>query len=210
MRTVLMFPILIVTLLSPFHSYAEGENGCAPKFQDLTKSARVELIGEGDFDVVVATDPLCRHCRLGHKLLKEYPEKYRSLKLLFFPRKSFIGSDMAAWILEDAVGSNRLEAMVEYAYSDLKQPKTEDLNEARMTVLMQFTDEFPDLLANTTLPELFVRLGRTHRERILKGASLADAAGLPGTPVLMAGKNMVMGYGAQHWLSALDKKEICK
>ncbi|TDT92283.1 DsbA family protein [Pseudodesulfovibrio indicus] len=210
MRALLIISFLSLTMLFPPQSYAADEDGCAPKFLTLTESARVELKGKGDFDIVVATDPLCGHCRLGHKLLKEYPEKYRSLKLLFYPRQSFIGSDMAAWILEDFVGSDRLETMVDFAYSDLKQPKTKDLNEARMGVLMQFTEEFPSLLANTTLPKLFVKLGRTHRERVLKGASLAKAAGLPGTPVLLAGENIVMGYGPQHWLTALDKKAICK
>ena len=119
----------------------EGEGGCKSEFYALADSAVVELKGSGELDVVVVTDPLCWHCRLGHKLLSEYPEKFRSLKMIFFPRKSFIGSDMAAWILEDVAGTDKLEVLVDFAYKDLKQPKNDDLPEARMVVLAQRSEE---------------------------------------------------------------------
>ncbi len=176
----------------------------------MADHAVVELKGEGELDIVVVTDPLCWHCRLGHKLLGESSEKYRSLKLLFFPRLSFIGSDMVAWILEDAAGTDRLKAMVDFGYSDLKRPKTNDLNEARAIMLAQFTSAFPDMLEGTNLSDLYDRLKADHEAHVIRGAELARAAELPGTPVLIAGKTVVVGYGPGKWLETLDENKICQ
>ena len=188
---------------------AEGEGGCKSQFYALADNAVVELKGSGELDVVVVTDPLCWHCRLGHKLLSEYPEKFRSLKMIFFPRKSFIGSDMAAWILEDMAETDKLKALVDFAYKDLKQPKIGDLTEARMTVLAQFVAAFPYLMDGTTMPELFVRLQKECSAHVLKTAELSRAAKLPGTPILVAGRVIVIGYGPDTWIEALDKNQVC-
>lgn len=188
----------------------EGAGGCAPEYRAMADHAVVELKGEGELDIVVVTDPLCWHCRLGHKLLGESSEKYRSLKLLFFPRLSFIGSDMVAWILEDAAGTDRLKAMVDFGYSDLKRPKTNDLNEARAIMLAQFTSAFPDMLEGTNLSDLYDRLKADHEAHVIRGAELARAAELPGTPVLIAGKTVVVGYGPGKWLETLDENKICQ
>ncbi len=195
---------------------AQGEkekksvDSCGPEFKALADNAVVELHGTGDKDILILTDPLCWHCRLAHKLLGEYPEKYRSLKLSFFPRKSFIGSDMAAWILEDAVGTDDLKTKVDFAYKYLKQPETEDLAEARTVVLSQFLVFFPQLLGDSTIEEVYDRLQKEYEPHVLKSAALAKAAKIPGTPVLIAGKHMVIGYGPDAWLKTLDKNEICE
>lgn len=185
-------------------------DGCAPEFRALFDHAVVELEGEGDKDIVVITDPLCWHCRLAHKLLGEYPSLYGRMRYLFFPRKQFIGSDMAAWILEEAAGTDRLRTMVDYAYSDLKQPKTQDLMEARMLVLKQFTERFPDLMEGTTLEELYIRLQTDREARTIESTQLGNAARLPGTPVLVAGDSVVIGFGPGPWLKTLEDAEVCK
>jgi hypothetical protein len=185
-------------------------DGCAPEFRALYDHAVVELHGEGDLDVVVVTDPLCWHCRLAHKLLREYPKLYGKLRLSFFPRRSFIGSDMAAWVLEDAAGTDRLEELVEYAYNDLRQPKTDDLMEARMIVLAQFAKAFPELAEGSTLEELYVRLQKDHDFHVQESAMLGRAAHLPGTPILVAGDKVVLGFGPDVWLKVLDEAKMCK
>ncbi|OIQ50995.1 hypothetical protein BerOc1_02940 [Pseudodesulfovibrio hydrargyri] len=185
-------------------------DGCAPEFRALFDNAVVELHGEGTLDVVVVTDPLCWHCRLGDKLLREYPELYGRLRLSFFPRRSFIGSDMAAWVLEDAAGTDRLEKLARYAYDGLKQPKTEDLMEARMLVLAQFAKAFPELLEGTTMEELYVRLQKDHEPHVQESAMLARAAHLPGTPILVAGDKVVLGFGPSVWLKVLGEARMCK
>lgn len=187
-----------------------ADDGCGSLFRTMYKEAVVELRGTGDLDIVVVTDPLCWHCRLGHKLLGEYPEKYGKLRLFFFPRRSSIGSDMAAWILEDMAGNAKLREYVDFAYTDLKQPKTHDLVEARMLVLVQFTKRFPELLEGTTLEDLYLRLQDAHETHVVMGAEMARDAELPGTPVLIAGQMVLMGYGPGPWLKALDAKKICK
>lgn len=189
---------------------ADETDACAPKYRALSDHAVVAFSGTGDMDITVVTDPLCWHCRLGHKLLGEYPEKYGTVKMLFFPRASFIGSDMAAWVLEDAAGADNLRALVDFAYTDLKLPKTKDLAEARMIVLLQFTTAFPQLLDGTTMPELYVRMQQEHEQHVLDGAALANSAELPGTPILIAGKRTVLGYGAKSWVETLDKKDMCE
>ena len=93
---------------------AEPPDACGPEFQALFDTAVVATTGSGERDAVIVTDPLCWHCRLGHKLLAEYPELYRTVKLSFFPRRSSIGSDMAAWILEDNAGSDRLPELIDF------------------------------------------------------------------------------------------------
>lgn len=190
--------------------YEQDGKGCEPKYRALFDQAVVELLGTGTGDVVVVTDPLCWHCRLGHKLLEEYPAKYGRLRLSFFPRKGFIGSDMAAWILEDVAGTDRLRPYADYAYTDLKQPKTKDLTEARMLVLAQFAEEFPELLDNTNLEELYVRMQRDHEAHVLESAAMSREAELPGTPTLIAGKSVLVGFGPAPWLDALDKKNVCE
>lgn len=190
-------------------SEAPTDPGCAPKVVALREHALVSLPGTGEGDVVVVTDPFCWHCRLGHKLLSEMPELYGTVKFLFFPRRSFIASDMAAWILEDAVGTDHLKAMVDYAYTDLKRPKADDVVENRMIILAQFAEAFPFLLDNTTMAELYTRLEREHSEHVATGATLARAADIPGTPILIAGKAMVVGYGAAHWEQALRTMQMC-
>ncbi|WP_319582047.1 hypothetical protein [uncultured Pseudodesulfovibrio sp.] len=185
-------------------------DGCAPEFRALFDNAVVELHGEGDLDVVIATDPLCWHCRLADKLLREYPNLYGRLRFSFFPRHSFIGSDMAAWVLEDAAGTDGLNALAKYAYNDLKQPKTEDLMEARMLVLAQFTKAFPEMLKGTTMEDLYVRLQKEHEPHVLETAMLAKAAHLPGTPILVAGDKVVLGFGPDVWLKVLDQAKMCK
>ncbi|AMK12419.1 MAG: hypothetical protein AB7E51_01480 [Pseudodesulfovibrio sp.] len=184
-------------------------NGCGPAFRALYDHAVVELEGEGEGEVLVVTDPLCWHCRLGHKLLAEYPKLWGKLRYSFFPRSSFIGSDMAAWVLEDAAGTDRLHALTDYAYTDLKQPKTDDLMTARMIVLVQFTQAFPDLLEGTSLEALFVRLQKDHEAHVLESAQMARAADLPGTPILAAGKRVVLGFGPGPWLKVLEEAEVC-
>lgn len=204
---------MAVALLLPTVALAkEKKDGCAPEFRALYDTAVVELEGKGELDIVVITDPLCWHCRLGHKLLAEYPDKYRKMRLLFFPRKSFIGSDMAAWILEEAAGTPELQELVDFGYKHLKQPKTEDLEEAREVVLGQFLMSFPQLMkpGEDTLQATASRLKADHEAHVLKSAELATAAGLPGTPILVAGKHMVLGYGAGAWIGAMDKKGFCE
>ena len=190
--------------------YEQDGRGCEPEFRALFDQAVVELRGTGELDIVVVTDPLCWHCRLGHKLLSEYPEKYGRLRLSFFPRRGFIGSNMAAWILEDVAGTDRVRPYVDYAYTDLKQPKTKDLAEARMLVLAQFVEKFPELLDNTNLEELYVRMQRDHGEHVAESARMSRQVELPGTPTLIAGKAVLVGYGPAPWLGALDAKNICE
>ena len=185
-------------------------DGCSPDFRALFDQAVVELHGKGDLDIVIVTDPLCWHCRLAHKLMGEYPGLYGRMRLSFFPRKSFIGSDMAAWVLEDAAKTDRIRTMVDYAYTGLKQPKTHDLMEARMLVLLQFTQVFPDLLEGTTMEQLFTRLQTEHEPHVLESAMLGRAAELPGTPVLVAGGEVVVGFGPGPWLKTLEKKKVCE
>lgn len=185
-------------------------DGCSPAFREIYDHAVVELEGEGEGEVVVVTDPLCWHCRLGHKLMAEYPKLWGKVRYSFFPRRGFIGSDMAAWVLEDAAGTDRLRALVDFAYDGLKQPKTGDLMGARMIVLLQFTEKFPALLDNTTLEELFVRLQKDHEEHVLESAHLARGANLPGTPILIAGDRVVLGFGPGPWLKTLEEAKMCE
>jgi arsenate reductase-like glutaredoxin family protein len=185
-------------------------DGCSPEFRALYDNAVVELHGEGTLDIVVVTDPLCWHCRLADKLLREYPKLYGTLRLSFFPRRSFIGSDMAAWVLEDAAGTDRLEKLAKFAYHGLKQPKTKDLMEARMLVLAEFTQAFPELLKGTTIERLYVRLQKEREPHVLKSAQLARDAHLPGTPILVAGDKVVLGFGPEVWLKVLDEARMCR
>ena len=203
---------LLIFLLSSvgLASAAEPPEACGPEFRALFDNAVVEIKGTGERDVLVVTDPLCWHCRLGHKLLGEYPELYRSVKLSFFPRRSSIGSDMAAWILEDAAGSDRLPELVDFAYQDLKRAKTDDLEEARMIMLIQFTEKFPWLVEGTTVPELFVRLQKAHEAHVLKEAELARAVQLPGTPILITGQAVIMGYAPDPWITTLKEAPACQ
>jgi len=201
---------LLLCLVLPAAALAQPADGCAPELRAIFDQATVEWTGTGDMDIVIITDPLCWHCRLGHKLLGEYPEKYGRIRLSFFPRRNFIGSDMAAWVLEDAAGTEKLKAMVDFAYSDLKQPKTKDLTEARMLVLAQFTEAFPRLLDDVKLEELYVRLQKDHAAHVEESAMLAHAAELPGTPVLVAGEQLLLGFGPGPWLDALDAKALCE
>lgn len=211
MRKLTLFVLLVVALAVPAMAEEKVPNGCDPQYQAIADNALVTLVGTGDLDILVVTDPLCWHCRLGHKLLSEYPEKYRTLKLSFFPRKSFIGSDMAAWILEDAVGKNDMRDKLDFAYKHLKQPKTEDVEEARMVILSQFLVFFPQMLgADQSIEELYAQLQKDHEPHTLQSASLAHNAKIPGTPVLIAGEKVLIGYGAGPWLKALDEKAICK
>lgn len=205
-------PILFLVLVLSVPALASGEerNGCEPGYRALYDNSVVELTGTGELDIVVVTDPLCWHCRLGHKLLGEYPDQYRTLRLSFFPRLSFPGSDMAAWILEDAVGTDHLKEYVDFAYSDLKMVKTDDLMQARMLMLMQFTEAFPDMLKDTTLPELAVRLQKEHEPHTMLTTDLAKTVDLPGTPILIAGSTVLVGYGPGPWLDALKAEKICK
>lgn len=209
MRTSILYSTLLVFLFAG-SAFAAEDSGCSPKYKAVTEQARVKLHGTGDFDITVLTDPLCWHCRLGHKLLREYPEKYGKLTIAFFPREQFVGSDMACWILEDAVGTDQLGAMVDYAYSDLKQPKTKNLMEARMLILIQFVQQFPHLKGDATLEELYVRLQKDHEAQVLKEAKLARATGALGTPTLIAGENVLVGYGAGPWLKVLDEQAVCR
>ncbi|EGB16424.1 hypothetical protein DND132_3221 [Pseudodesulfovibrio mercurii] len=185
-------------------------DGCSAEFRALFDHAVVELHGTGALDVAVVTDPLCWHCRLAHKLLGEYPELYGRLRLSFFPRRSFIGSDMAAWILEDAAGTDRLQKLVDFGYNDLQQPKVKDLMEARMLVLAQFTKAFPDLLADGPIAQLYVRLQKAHEPHVVESAMLAQAAHLPGTPILVAGDQVVLGFGPDVWLKVLKEAGMCR
>ncbi|WFS63509.1 hypothetical protein LF599_04905 [Pseudodesulfovibrio thermohalotolerans] len=189
---------------------AGAPDGCSPEFRALFDQAVVEMRGKGDLDVVVVTDPLCWHCRLAHKLLGEYPKLYGRLRLSFFPRRSFIGSDMAAWIMEDAAGSDRLPKLIDFAYEDLQQPKSEDLMEARMIVLAQFTKAFPELLHGTTLDALYLRLQKDHESHVLESVKLARTAHLPGTPILVAGDTVVLGFGPSVWLKVLEGAQMCR
>ncbi|WP_319542587.1 hypothetical protein [uncultured Pseudodesulfovibrio sp.] len=210
MQRYILISLLVVALSMPAFASGAERSGCAPGYRALYDNAVVELNGTGELDIVVVTDPLCWHCRLGHKLLGEYPDQYRSLRLSFYPRPSYIGSDMAAWVLEDAAGTDRLKALVDYAYSELKAPRTDDLMQARMLILMQFTEAFPDLLKETTLPELAVRLQKQHEPHTMMTVELAKAVDLPGTPVLIAGDAVLVGYGPGPWLDVLKEKKICK
>lgn len=209
MRNFILIPLLLVSFCIGSAS-AGIKSACTPEFQAVAEHARVVLRGTGDYDITILSDPFCWHCRLGHKLLSEYPEKYGKLGIVFYPRSQFIGSDMACWILEDGVSSGHLEAMVDYAYTDLKQPKTKNLMEARMLVLIQFAQRFPHLTADAPLEEVFVRMQQDHEARVLKGAELAEATGALGTPVLLAGKTALVGYGAGAWLKALDEQTVCE
>ena len=209
MRTLIL-TLLICLLSAPgIAADAEQPDPCGPEYRALFDTAVVEIKGTGERDVLIVTDPLCWHCRLGHKLLGEYPALYRSVKLSFFPRRGSIGSDMAAWVLEDAAGDERLPELIDFAYQDLKRAKTDDLAEARMIMLIQFTEKFPWLVEGTTVPELFVRLQKAHEAHVLKEAELARAVQLPGTPILITGKAVLMGYAPDPWVTTLKEAPVC-
>lgn len=210
MQKFIITAILTFALMLPALPGAAQDNGCSPKYAALGENALVTFSGTGDMDITVVTDPLCWHCRLGHKLLGEYPELYGTVRLVFFPRKSFIGSDMAAWILEDAVKSGRLQEKIDFAYKHLKQPKTKDLHEAREVVLSQFLIFFPEMLEGTDMDSLFARLKAENEPHVLKTTTLGEAAELPGTPVLIAGRKILVGYGAGPWLKVLKEKALCE
>lgn len=210
MRTLILTLLICLLAVPGPASAAEQPDPCGPEYRALFDTAVVEIHGTGERDVLIVTDPLCWHCRLGHKLLGEYPALYRSVKLSFFPRRGSIGSDMAAWILEDAAGSERLPELIDFAYQDLKHAKTDDLAEARMIMLMQFTEKFPWLLEGTTVPELFVRLQKEHEAHVLKEAELARAVQLPGTPILITGKAVIMGYAPDPWVKTLKEAPVCE
>ncbi|QGY40182.1 hypothetical protein GM415_08585 [Pseudodesulfovibrio cashew] len=209
MRKLIPLTLLALLLLLPAQALAEGVTGCAPQYASLGGHAVAKFKGTGDLDITIVTDPLCWHCRLGHKLLGEYPELYGTVNLIFFPRQSFIGSDMAAWILEDAAGSENSKAMIDFAYYDLKQPKTDDLKQARMLVLAQFVTRFPAMGEGVTFEGLAARLQADHEAHVLETAHLCEKAELPGTPTLIAGKYIIMGYGANPWIKALKAKAVC-
>lgn len=215
MRKIILLTVLAVALLVPALVFAEGEkkkdiSGCSPEYQALYDNAIVEFQGTGDLDILIVTDPLCWHCRLGHKLLGEYKNLYRNARLSFFPRRSFIGSDMAAWIIEDAVGKPDMLDKLDFAYKHLKQPKTNDLEEARMVVLSQFLMFFPQMLGEQSIEDVFIQLKKDHEPHVLKSAELAKAADIPGTPVLAAGEKVLIGYGAGPWIKAMEAKAFCK
>jgi len=211
MKTLTTFIIMTLALLVSAPAFAEGETGCSPKYSAISDSALVTFKGKGDLDITIVSDPLCWHCRLGHKLLSEYPELYGTVRLAFFPRQAFIGSDMAAWILEDAVGTDSLKQKIDFAYEFLKQPKTEDLTEARDIILTQFLFQFPDMLKDgESVDQLAARLEKNHRAHVNETAELCRKAELPGTPVLLAGKYVLMGYGAGPWLKALKERQLCE
>lgn len=210
MRTLLLSLLFLLLSMPGLAPAAEPPDGCAPEFRALFDNAVVEYKGTGDKDVLVITDPLCWHCRLAHKLLGEYPELYRTVRLSFFPRRSSIGSDMAAWVLEDAAGSDLFPNLLEFAYKDLKMAKTDDLAEARMIMLVQFAEAFPSLVEGTTVPELFVRLQKAHEAHVQKSADLARAVHFPGTPVLVSGTVIIVGYAPDPWLKALEEGAVCK
>lgn len=117
---------------------------------------------------------------------------------------------MAAWILEDAAGTDRLPKLVDFAYGELKQPKVEDIMEARMLVLVQFTRAFPDLFSGAPIEELYVRLQKAHESHVLESVVLAREAHLPGTPILIAGDKVVLGFAPAVWLKVLKEAAMCK
>lgn len=212
MRTFILSTLLILVLIAigP-NALAKGDTGCAAKYAAITESATVSFQGTGDQEITVITDPLCWHCRLGHKLLGEYPQLYSKVHMAFFPRQSFIGSDMAAWILEDAVGTEDLKAKIDFAYTSLKQPKTSDLSVAREIVLSQFIVYFPEMMGrDEDIQDVADRLKKKHEKHVLETAALCRKAELPGTPVLIAGKYILMGYGAGPWIKVLQAPKTCE
>ncbi|SOB59865.1 conserved exported protein of unknown function [Pseudodesulfovibrio profundus] len=211
MRKYFFLTSLALALIIPSFALAADKpvTGCSPQYAAITDSAKVIFEGTGDLDITVITDPLCWHCRLGHKLLNEYPKLYGKVRMVFFPRTQFIGSDMAAWILEDAAGTDSLKDKVDFAYKHLRQPTTEDITEARMVVLSQFLVFFPEMLEGTSMEELYLRLQNDHEAHVLETARLCEEAGLAGTPVLFAGKVVLVGYGAGPWIKALEEKQAC-
>ncbi|BCS90065.1 DsbA family protein [Pseudodesulfovibrio sediminis] len=192
-------------------SAKDGEDlgGCDPRYQALYDQAQIEVPGQGEGEVLIISDPLCWHCRLANKLMGEYSDLFGSYRLSFFPRRSFIGSDMAAWILEDAVGTDRLKKLLDFAYTDLKKAKTTDLETARMLMLIQFTKAFPELVEGTTIEKLYEQLQLKHELHVLKSAQLAKDLHLPGTPVLVVGKRLIVGFGPEEWIKALKEKSVC-
>jgi arsenate reductase-like glutaredoxin family protein len=45
---------------------------------------------------------------------------------------------------------------------------------------------------------------------VLKSAQLARAAHLPGTPILVAGDKVVLGFGPEVWLKVLGNARMCR
>jgi arsenate reductase-like glutaredoxin family protein len=69
---------------------------------------------------------------------------------------------------------------------------------------------FPDLLGDGSVETLYARLQKDHEAHVLQSAALANAAKLAGTPVLVAGKKLLVGYGANPWMQALEAKAYCE
>ena len=88
--------------------------------------------------------------------------------------------------------------------------KTDDLPEARMIMLLQFTNKFPWLVEGTTVPELFVRLQKDHEANVQKEVDLARAVHFPGTPILIVGGTVLVGYAPDPWLEAFKEAPVCE
>ncbi len=204
----------VLVLVSSVCMASEKPDGCSPKFQAIGENAVVELKGTGEQDIVIVTDPFCWHCRLAHKLLGEYPEQYRSVKFSFYMRRNSPGSDMASWIIEDAAGTDSLKSKIDFAYKHLKQPKTNDPAVAREVVFSQFVMFFPDLLGLDSIENAMAQLQKKHEAHVLTSTALAKAAGIPGTPVLLAGEkrlsDTVRTHGWKHWKQRLSANRQIK
>ena len=183
-------------------------DGPVNHYQALKDHSVVTIHGTGTTEAVLVTDPMCNHCRIAHLFLHDNRQLFGTLHLVFMPRESYPGSDMAAWIAEDLADSSHLQGVLDFLFEMLHRPASKDPEEARMDVLDQFLKAYSVASDTVTPQELRERLGKEHGEHAAKGTELVRQADLPGTPILMTPDETVKGFSPGHWTEVLSGKKM--
>lgn len=165
--------------------------------KQLAALAHPLAFGNGPVEVILISDPFCRHCRRTYDFLQNSRDRVGTLRVVHVSLVGYAGSDMAGACADFLAEKGKGIEGLNLAYT-LTPPTDEDEEQAARKVFQEFRDAFPEEFGTTDF-QTFARM--TMPEFYKHVQTVADWQ-FTGTPHVIINGRHLKGYNPA-WLDAM-------
>jgi hypothetical protein len=147
--------------------------------------------GNGNYSMLVISDPFCPYCRKGWDYIKTHLEKFKTLRLSHFPLNR--SAEVTCMVMADAHHRQfKLFEIVDFSYTRLNpSPNPED-------ILKQFMDAFPELKEKwgEDPASVLKQLEENYLIAVREERKTAQSLGINSTPAFFVNDEFIKGFNA--------------
>jgi hypothetical protein len=154
--------------------------------------------GNGNYSMLVISDPFCPYCRKGWDFIKTQREKFKTLRLSHFPLNR--SAEVTCMVMADAHQRQfKLFEIVDFSYTRLNPgPNPED-------ILKQFMDAFPELKEKwgEDPANALKYLEENYLAAVRKERKTAQSLGINSTPAFFVNDQFIKGFNVDKLSKAM-------